>query len=438
MKKVLFIFLFCSLVIPSIAQSWVSIQVLSESSKQGIKDVHVLNLTDNVAAITNHQGLVHFKTASNRKIKISVSHVSYQPMNTWVWLNSNDSSKLTIELKEKIYELKAFDALESKKPEQMFHSKFDYVHDFEVLGNRLILITYSLSLKKDPRLTICDMNQNVLNEIPILKQPKSLFIDFAGRIFIEYPNKVQLVHAEGKELSLRNIDPLSYANSVKPCKDSLNNLILFSDQIWYLPRFNYFAYDAQDSMVFLLKHIVFDDILSMMQWEYYTMDVLLRQEAQKIAKHFPEMDETEVGGLMCGFQNSFYYQQPYAPLFVRKDTIHIFDHYTDHLYRFNKQLETLDSIQISYHKPQKKRSWKRKVYLDSESDRFYGLFLKNGYSYLKHIDIQSGGVLSSVKLQNQFVKKIRIHDDYAYYIYKPANSAVKPFIYRELLSAVNE
>jgi hypothetical protein len=173
----------------------------------------------------------------------------------------------------------------------------------------------------------------------------------------------------------------------------------------------------------------------MMRWEYYDMTVDAQLKAMKIADHFPEMDKQEIGGLMSGFQNTIFYEEPYAPIFVLKDTIMIFDHYSDHIYRYSNSLETIDSIEINYHKPQKRRTWKRQVYQDSKSDLFYGLYLQNGYSYLKQIDIKNGGVAASTKLQNQFVKKIKVHNDYAYYIYKPMSSPIKPFIFRELLSS---
>ncbi|MBD80836.1 MAG: hypothetical protein CL840_18110 [Crocinitomicaceae bacterium] len=434
MKKLLIFILLLSVVSLAYSQSVILGSVVDAMSKAPIEGAHVFNQIENKNTVSNNKGHFIISTDLKRKLKIRVSHLGYSNYVDWVWLRPGDTLYLTIELKSTAYELKPFETYDIRKPQQMFHSPVHYVHDFDIEGNNLLLITFSRSLKKDPKLTLCDLDENIVDELTIDPEPIRLHRDFADRVFIEYESKVQLVVIENDQLALVDVNLSQYASSVKPCKDSTNKQILFSDQIWYLPRFNYYAFDISDSMFFMLRHIVHEKVNHMMRWEFYDLPIDAQRQARKIAEHFPEMDKQEIGGLMNGFQNSIFYEEPYAPLFVSKDTIIIFDHYSDHLYRYSGNLETVDSIEISYHKPKKRKTWKKQIYLDSKSDIFYGLYLQNGYSYLKQIDTKNGGVVSSTKLQNQFVKKIRVHNDYAYYIYKPHSSPTKPFIYRELLS----
>ena len=69
--------------------------------------------------------------------------------------------------------------------------------------------------------------------------------------------------------------------------------------------------------------------------------------------------------------------------------------------------------------------------LDEVNGNIYGVFLKNGYYYLKEINVSSGKVVSEKKLTYQFVSKLKIRDGYIYYTYKPKQTLQKKFLYKE-------
>jgi hypothetical protein len=433
MKQAILIWVICVFAFEIKAQTVVYGQV-TDTNGGPIAEAHI-KWQGKLLAKTNDLGeyeFIHPKKSGN--ILLEVSHVSYKPTQRWVRLNKKDTVNATFKLFKQVYELPEFTAFDKRLPEQVFHTNLHYVHDFEIENDRLVLITFSQNLRKDPRLTLCTTNEVILDEIPLSSKPQALFRDFAGRLFVEYEYKVELIVIDNDKIGVTEVDAREYHLNVKPCKDSVHSTILFSDQLWFLPRFNYMAFDVSDSLVFLLKEVVHKQVNHMMRWTYYDMKIDDQRRARKIADHFPELDKQEVAGLMSGFHNSIFYEEPYVPLFVKNDTILIFDHYSDFIFRYSKALETIDSLPIEYHKPQKKWTWKDKVYYDEKQQLFYGLFLQNGYAYLKELDLKSGTIKEENKLQNQFVKKIKVHDGYAYYLHKPFSSPDKPFIYRELLS----
>lgn len=385
------------------------------------------------AAATNKNGIgVLFPGVDEGRVNIS--HLSYNPGSLAFRFGSSDTLFLKYVLSVKAYQLRPALAIDKRVPEPVFNSFFHYVHDFELMDDRLVMITFNRSLKKDPALTLSSLEEKVIDEKSLPSKPVGLFKDFAGRLFVEFEGYAKLIELEGDSIQLRKIDLREYYHSVKPCMDSTNKQILFSDQIWYLPRFNYYSFDIQDSMMFLLRNVVHKQVNHMMRWEYYDMRIDDQRKARKIAEHFPDLDPQEVAGLMSGFQNTIFYEVPYAPLFIKNDTILIFDHYANYLYRYSDKLETIDSVRIDYHKPRKRWTWKDKIYHDESANRFYALYIQNGYAYLKVIDESTGSVNQVSKLQNQFVKKIKVLNGYAYYIHKPASSPDKPTIYRELLT----
>ena len=91
----------------------------------------------------------------------------------------------------------------------------------------------------------------------------------------------------------------------------------------------------------------------------------------------------------------------------------------------------MDSIPFNYHKPAKKSSWKKQLLMDEVSGKIYGVFLKNGYYYLKGVNTNTGEVESEKKLHFQFAEKVKIKDGFVYYTYKPTQSLTKKFLYKE-------
>ena len=71
--------------------------------------------------------------------------------------------------------------------------------------------------------------------------------------------------------------------------------------------------------------------------------------------------------------------------------------------------------------------------MDIDNGKVYALFRKNGYYNLKRINLSTGSIESSFKLNFPYVDNIKVKDDYVYYIYRPFESLQQRFIYRELI-----
>ena len=69
--------------------------------------------------------------------------------------------------------------------------------------------------------------------------------------------------------------------------------------------------------------------------------------------------------------------------------------------------------------------------MDEINGKIYGLFLRNGYYYLKEINNITGEIVAEKKLFYQYVSKLKIKDGFVYYTYKPAQTLQKKFLYKE-------
>jgi hypothetical protein len=159
---------------------------------------------------------------------------------------------------------------------------------------------------------------------------------------------------------------------------------------------------------------------------------------QKLAAYRYELksgiDKEIVAAYMSGVETSLYYEELYAPLFVAGDTILIFDHYSDRLYRFDDQNVLIDSLSIAYHKGKNSKTWGNTLIMDIDNYGVYGLFNRNGFNYLQSVNTSSGVLEGAFKLTHRYSEHIQIRDDWAYYVYRPFESAQKKFLYRERIS----
>jgi hypothetical protein len=143
--------------------------------------------------------------------------------------------------------------------------------------------------------------------------------------------------------------------------------------------------------------------------------------------------DNEVWVGATSFTNSLYYEPLYAPLFVKEDTVLIFDHYNDMLFKVNSKLQKIDSTAITYHKFKEGKNWEQPLLKDKGEQKVFALFERGGYYYLKRINLTNGQTKTAFKLYYRFVEQSKVKNGYAYYIYRPLESTQRKFLYRELI-----
>jgi len=158
----------------------------------------------------------------------------------------------------------------------------------------------------------------------------------------------------------------------------------------------------------------------------------MQLEARRMAQYY-KTDKRIIAALISGFTQSMFYEPLYAPIFILKDTICIFNHHNDFLYHYNKQNQLIDSVTISYHHPKNWREWKKQLFVDEMTNKVYAFFSKDGHHYLKQINYQTGKEISNYKLKHHSAEKIKVKDGYVYYVYRPFGSTQERFLYRERL-----
>jgi hypothetical protein len=124
-------------------------------------------------------------------------------------------------------------------------------------------------------------------------------------------------------------------------------------------------------------------------------------------------------------------------LFIVGDTMHVFDHYKDCLYHYDKKGNKIDSVKISYHHPKNWREWKNVMLKDRMDNLIYAVYNNNGHKYLRRISYRTGKDEGKYKVIHHSADKIKIRDGSIYYVYRPFESGQEKFLYKERLVLSN-
>ncbi|HEY0030044.1 MAG TPA: hypothetical protein VGC65_04750 [Bacteroidia bacterium] len=306
------------------------------------------------------------------------------------------------------------------------------VADFEFIGDKLVLLTFGKSLEK-ACLRLADASQKVLSSFELPDEAEKLYKDYQGFINVICKGHIYRVTIENDVIHLGSLPVVDYQKFIMPCVDSAHHSIYFSNYQRDYPEFTYYAFNSDAKTISPVKTICDQEVMHGYNMEYYFLKPKERVYARKLAD-FYGVDKHRIAASMSGLTSSMYYSPLYSPLYIIKDTVCVFDHSSNAIFKYDQNLNELDSIPIDYNHPKSWREWKNEVIVDKESNKAYALYQKNGFYYLKRIDLQSGKIISSFKLSNQYVEKIKIKGDYVYYVYRPFESLQEKFVYKELIS----
>ena len=321
----------------------------------------------------------------------------------------------------------------SNVPDTVFGTQEYSVADFEFDNTgQVVLLTYQKTLKKGSVIRLLDTNQNVIDSYYVEGKAIELRTDFRGNVHLIAEERVYLVETKQNSIKLYLESRDYYFKYVAPLIDTIGSKLYFSNYSEIYPAFDYLEFDRKDSVYKKIMAVEDTSMMEQYRAEYKFVDVRTKLWAHN--KQIETGIDKEIWVGASVFSNSIYYEPLYAPLFkVGEDSIFVFDHYKDLLFKYEPTLGFVDSTRITYHKKARKSGWEQPLIQDRKNDQIYTSFLRNGYTYLSEIDCSTGQIRKSFRLHFKYVEKIRIINGYVYYIYRPFESIQKKYIYREEL-----
>ncbi|MBA2611733.1 MAG: carboxypeptidase-like regulatory domain-containing protein [Bacteroidetes bacterium] len=434
--KLYILFLFFSLAFHNASAQTETLLIKGKITEIGtnkaIENVAVQVSNAPYATSTNKKGEFKLQLPKKALYKLLISHTSYQSFIKEVKTGSSDTIDINISLQQRSNLLDSISVYAVHKPETLVAKTNYSIFDFDFYEDKLILLTAERSLAK-AQIQLSTYEGKIISSFVLPKQAgeaKHFFHDYEGYTDIICKDSIFRLDVLNTELMVMPISHKDFNHFIEPIADSANNNYYYHDNWEKYPMFNYYYLKTNDSLNHLLSTITNADLMKLYNLEYYYLSPKMQVEARKIAQYY-KTDKRIIAALMSGFTQSMFYEPLYAPIFILKDTICIFNHHNDFLYHYNKQNKLIDSVSISYHHPKNWREWKKQLFVDELSNKVYAFFSKDGHHYLKEINYQNGQEVMTYKLKHHSAEKIKIKDGYVYYVYRPFDSTQERFLYRE-------
>jgi hypothetical protein len=401
--------------------------------------IQLLNLNASVgdSAIklqTDRNGKVTLNATINALILVSTNHPIYEDFRQGFRMKRTENDTLKFEIVLKPSSLQNIKEVVIKAPgipDTIYGSDRLSVADFEIQKNgKLILLTYPKQLKKGGEIILFD-GKEVLSTFPVNDVPEKLIRDFRGNTHVICQSDILTIVTTKNEVQIASIEKDYFFKYIAPIIDTNRTKMYLNNFNPVYPAFDYFTFDRIDSSYKKILHIEDDLMMELYKSEYKWMDVRTKLWAKNKEIETGISAEVWVGANY--FTQSLYYEEAYAPMFHRNDSIFVFDYSKDRLLIFNVFGDLVDTLAVYHHYNPRKSGWKKNVIQDKVTGAIYAVFELNGFFYLGLIDVNTGRIEKKVKLAYKYVDKIRVNNNFVYYIYRPFESLQRKFLYREQL-----
>ncbi len=119
----------------------------------------------------------------------------------------------------------------------------------------------------------------------------------------------------------------------------------------------------------------------------------------------------------------------YAPLFLKNDTVVVFNFQEYKIVFLNKAGKRLREVSMDKNEFQVLRNFE--ILCDQPAQKFYLKMRDADRSYIKRIDIYSGKISKTIKLEKIFARNIQIVNDHIYYLVREKQWDDTQYLYRQ-------
>jgi hypothetical protein len=400
-----------------------------------------VTLTNKVtgSALNESNGVYNIRVNDNI-VRLQVRDPYYASLDTLLDLNqflSGRKRKLefTIRLNFKGQLIQGVDVLSEYRPTIIFQSDTLHVQDFELISSEsAILLTYPKKLQKGSRLLLYNVGEIKADiEVPAACTALKLSRDFQGNIYLHCQERIFKIQYTRSGLNLMLVDEAYYYDFVNPVVDTVeSNYFVTNYSEWY-PAFEYYGVNMLNPAHYELIKIQDDLMMELYRAEFKWADVRTKLWAWDMERETGVDREIWVGATQ--FTQSLYYEPLYAPLFIKEDTVFVFNHYKDSVYLFDGDFyNRIGSHPISYHTDKKKSGWRKSLIQDPVTQNIYIVYEQAGYGILKEFSTTTFSETGSYALHFRYAEKIRVFNGDVYYTYRPFESLQKKYLYKEPLN----
>ncbi|MBU0763261.1 MAG: carboxypeptidase-like regulatory domain-containing protein [Bacteroidetes bacterium] len=341
------------------------------------------------------------------KLIINYSHVSYEPVSV-VFQSLKDTA---IDMSLKIRTLNIDEIAVFGMPRIVFRNKDYFVEDYELFEDKVLLTVFE-NRKSRSSLFLVNNNEEFISETKIPGTPIGTYCDCADNIHLityYYPYKIN-IDSSGIGIEPTGQTAINRVN--KPCA------AIGPDGYYY-----YYYYGPAKLSVEYVYHnpkkdsdVVFRTVSDTAQLARFKDDPdRLKQAFGNLRGAMADIDVGRLDKTKKPLYRDTLYKPVYAPLFLIRNTICIFNHVEGMLETFDLKGTPVKTVPIGYHTLQ---GWTQRLFYDKVTHKIYTLHQREGCSFISEIDLQTGLLLEPFKITFKKIEKIQINDGTIYFLYK--------------------
>lgn len=421
----------------ALAQYAIRGQVLDERGDLPLVGAHVRLLKGYTVAVADEKGFFEL-VAPTERAAVLVTHVGFQEVTRTLAAVSGLEERTIIRMRVKPVDLPVTE-IRAPQPEVVFERKDLHVGDYLVNDDGLWVLVYGTrrllhrqalagqTVWQDARLHLLD-TQFVEHASTRLPSSACLLVrDHAMRPVVKAERGAWLIDHEAGTIGIGWIADSTYQQAVIPWTDSLPGLLIGNTWSYSYPSFDHVMHDGATREQRTICTVTDEHWMAIFRSGYKYMSGRNKVLAMDLALE-QGTDPEIVAGFMVGWDQDIRYRPPYAPLFVVRDTLCVFDHHLERIRRFDRDLTPIDEVPITY---QRDADWDHIVVQDRKTEIVYSKFSKGSRTWLRPLEPSTGALGAATPLTHPWPKDVQVHDGYAYYVFRPYESLQKRTLYRE-------
>jgi hypothetical protein len=416
--------------------------VLDSETNQSLSGAHISIPGTVEGTVSDAEGRFSLNVRSGVDVQLRVSYTGYTDLKRKVLAKEVATGEvLLLRLARGTILLDPTEVRARIAPEVVFQRPDLHVGGYLANGDGLWVLAYSKPqlwhaqadagqrVMRAARLVLLDTLLREMASIALPDDARAMHSDHGGRPVVEGAREGWIARRDGDALTLGRIDRETLREAVLPWTDSLGGRLLGNNRNDAFPAFEHFARDLRTNKDQLLCTVQDDFMIELFRSQYKYMSGPDKVIAMDLEIE-TGIDREIIAGFMTGFHKDLYFKVPYAPLFVVRDTLCVFDHAKERIRRFLADGTAVAEIPMRH---ASERYWSNTLIQDQRGGQVYALFRQGPRAWLRAIDARDGSIGDLRKLMHPFPEDVRVHEGHAYYVYRPHGSTQKRTLYRERL-----
>lgn len=378
-------------------------------------------------AVSNVEGRFLLRL-SRKNQTIRLSHVGYKTLKSKLDLKTHSADTLyyTFRLEKEVELLHQLE-LSADLIQRAYDQPKIRILDFNFYEEGFIML---IAEDKEYKLRLIGAEQELIYDIPLSKHPKGLYRDCFDRYYVIFRADVEELIVEGDQYYLEKTCSMkSFQSSIMSCVVAFKSYMYFSEYTRHNQGLSYYKWDEEREEISLLTSVFDEGGYANAAGEMaFIMGMGGVGAISSMAENKFTVRSSRKVETSYEFYKNILAQPEYQPLLKLKGQLLFCNHMADTAYVYNKSGLPQRKFPINYHH---QKGWKE-LLVDESGSYLFAKYERQGMVYLAEIDIQTGKLLESTRLEKHaFPSSIHIRDHIAYYLYKEPDYFTETNLYRQ-------